>query len=216
MPQAAEGLVLRGPRLADGRVVDVALAGGRVAAVAPAGTLRPNAPGDLVELGGYLLLPAPAEPHAHHDTALTASGAPAPTPLPQRVAEAALLQLGHGATAQRCHVAVGGERGLAPLEAVLRTARALTGLAEVSTVAVPGRLTGLAGADQRARLRDAVALGAAAVGGSPDLDPDPAGHLAEVLALADAHGLAVDLHTGAADAGWLARLVAAARAGGGW
>ncbi|MDT0267722.1 hydrolase [Streptomyces sp. DSM 44915] len=216
-PPPADQLLLRGPRLADGRLVDVALADGRIAAVAPAGTLHPDRPGDLVDLSGYLLLPAPAEPHAHHDTALTAAGGPAgPGAVERRVTEAALLQLGHGATAQRGHVTVSDDRGLAALLAALRAGRALRGLAELTTVALPGPLTGRAGADQRARLREAVARGADVVGGAPDLDPDPVGHLMWVLALADEHRLPVDLHTGAADRDWLARLVAVASAGGGW
>ncbi|SOD61856.1 cytosine deaminase [Streptomyces zhaozhouensis] len=205
-------LVLRGPRLADGRTVDVALADGRVTAVAPAGSLRPRAPGDLVALDGYLLLPAPAEPHAHPETALTARDAAPRRPLPTRVAEAALIQLGHGATAQRCHVAI--DEGLEAWVSVLEAGRALAGLAEVSAVPLPGPLTGRAGADQRALLREAVAMGAGAVGGAPDRDPDPAGHLDAVLELADELRLPVALHTEAAEPAWLARLVAAAGDGG--
>ncbi|MBC3993658.1 hydrolase, partial [Streptomyces sp. AC563] len=58
----ATALLLSGARLADGRTVDVRLSGGRVDAVGTAGSL---APGARVDLSGYLLLPAPAEPHAH-------------------------------------------------------------------------------------------------------------------------------------------------------
>ncbi|WP_062207568.1 hypothetical protein [Streptomyces sp. NBRC 109706] len=214
----SDRLLLSGARLADGRPVDVALDAGRIRAVAPAGTLPAGAPGQRVELAGYLLLPAPAEPHAHHDVALTADGAPdgagGPTVLERRITEAALSQLGHGATAQRSHVLVRDDRGLAALAAAQRAGRALAGLAELSTVALPGPLTGRAGADQRARLREAVESGADAVGGAPDLDPDPVGHLRWVVELAAEHGRPVDLHTDAADAGWLARLVALAGAGG--
>ncbi|TNM25947.1 hydrolase [Streptomyces sedi] len=210
--RGAGELLLRGPRLADGRTVDVALADGRVAAVAPAGSLRPGAPGDLVPLDGYLLLPAPAEPHARPETALTAPGPEPRRPLPARVAESALIRLGHGATAQRCHVAI--DRGLEAWDTVIEAGRALAGLAEVSAVPLPGPLTGLAGAGQRARLRDALAMGAGAVGGAPDRDPDPAGHLDAVLELADAWGLPVALHTEAAEPAWLERLVASATAGG--
>ncbi|MBB1247338.1 hydrolase, partial [Streptomyces durbertensis] len=65
------GLLLCGARLADGRAVDVRLADGRIEAVGTAGSLRHHADhtGSRVDLDGYLLLPAPAEPHAHHDTA---------------------------------------------------------------------------------------------------------------------------------------------------
>ncbi|UED84664.1 hydrolase [Streptomyces profundus] len=216
MPDS-DRLLLSGARLADGRAVDVALADGRILAVAPAGTLPAGAPGERVDLAGYLLLPAPAEPHAHHDVALTAEAGGAaggPVVLERRITEAALSQLGHGATAQRSHVTVRDERGLAALAAARRAALALTGLTELGTVALPGRLTGTAGAEQRALLREAVVSGADAVGGAPDLDPDPAGHLDQVVELAAEHGSPVDLHTDAADARWLGRLVALARARG--
>ncbi|MGK5534132.1 hydrolase [Streptomyces sp. URMC 129] len=221
-----ERLLLSGPRLADGRTVDVRLSAGRVEAVGTPGSLSPPAPsgprgGDddaRVDLTGYLLLPAPAEPHAHHDTALTgvrAGSAPPPdTPvdLRRRVTEAALAQLGHGATAQRSHVRIGDARGLAALEAALDARRALRGLADLTAVAAPRLLTGLAGADNRAQLHDAAKMGADALGGCPDLDPDPAGYVDVVLGVAGEHGRAVDLHTEGDDPARLARLASAAAA----
>ncbi|PVC98881.1 amidohydrolase family protein [Streptomyces sp. CS014] len=210
-------LVLGGARLADGRAVDVRLSGSRIEAVGTAGSL--TARGPRIDLRGYLLLPAPAEPHAHGDTALTADSlgpdslGPAShraEDIQRRATEAALLQLGHGATALRTHVRVGDVQGLAPLEAVLQTRRALRGLADVMPVAVPRLLTGIAGADSLAMLRDAVKMGAAAVGGCPDLDPDPTGYTEAVLEIAAEHGLPVDLHTDADDPARLARLAAMA------
>ncbi|MFH9393343.1 amidohydrolase family protein [Streptomyces sp. NPDC017413] len=210
-------LVLGGARLTDGRTVDVRLSGSRIEAVGTAGSL--TARGPRIDLRGYLLLPAPAEPHAHSDTALTAAGAGPDSPGPasqhaediqRRATEAALLQLGHGATALRTHVRVGDVRGLAPLEAVLGARRALRGLADVMPVAVPRLLTGIAGADSLAMLRDAVKMGAAAVGGCPDLDPDPTGYTEAVLEIAAEHGCPVDLHTDGDDPARLARLAAMA------
>ncbi|MEV7089888.1 hydrolase [Streptomyces sp. NPDC093085] len=209
-------LVLRGARLADGRTVDVRLRGPRIEAVSTAGALPP-APGTArVDLGGYLLLPAPAEPHAHGDTALTADPAtegPVPyTPedVRRRATEAALLQLGHGATALRAHVRIGDAQGLGRLTGILQARRSLHGLAELTAVAVPRLLTGVAGADGLAMLRDAVKMGAAVVGGCPDLDPDPTGYAEAVLEVAAEHGCPVDLHTEAADPARLARLAALA------
>ncbi|MYX23108.1 hydrolase, partial [Streptomyces sp. SID8380] len=118
-----------------------------------------------------------------------------PRAVRSRATEAALLQLGHGATAQRAHVRVGDVQGLTALEAVLQTRTALHGLAELSVVAVPRLLTGVAGAEGRAQLRDAVKMGAAVVGGCPDLDPDPTGYTETLLAVAAEHGCPVDLHT---------------------
>ncbi|MFI0821365.1 hydrolase [Streptomyces sp. NPDC021098] len=213
-PTASSGstaLVLGGARLADGRTVDVRLSGGRIEAVGTTGSL---APGPRLDLGGYLLLPAPAEPHAHCDTALTA-GLAGPVPfgaedVQRRTTEAALLHLGHGATAVRTHVRIGGVHGLRSLEAVLAARHSLRGLVDLGAVAVPRVLTGAAGAGGLAMLRDAVGMGASVIGGCPDLDPDPTGHAEAVLDLAARHGCAVDLHTDGDDPARLARFAAMA------
>lgn len=86
----------------------------------------------------------------------------------------------------------------------------LRDLADLTLVAVPGLLTGRAGADHRARLREAAARGAPTLGGLPDRDPDPAGHVDLLLEMAGAHGCAVDLHTEATEPALLARVAAAA------
>lgn len=209
----ATGLLLAGARLTDGRTVDVRLGGGRIQAVGTAGSLPAPAMA-RVDLSGYLLLPAPAEPHAHGDTALTADGegpvSYAPDDVQRRATEAALLQLGHGATAVRSHVRIGDVHGLGPMEAALQARRSLRGLTDLTTVAVPRLLTGVAGADGLAMLRDAVKMGASVIGGCPDLDPDPTGFLEAVLELAAEHGCPVDLHTDGDDPGRLARLAAMA------
>lgn len=213
-------LLLCGARLTDGRVVDVRLSGPRIEAVGTAGSLAGSigatrqSAGARVDLRGYLLLPAPVEPHAHLDLALTA-GCPGPpaddvADVQRRATEAALLQLGHGATAVRSHVRVGDVHGLGALEAVLQARRALRGLVDVQVVAVARLLTGAAGADGLGVLRDALKMGASAVGGCPDLDPDPSGYAEAVFALAGEFGVPVDLHTAADDPGRLARLAAMA------
>ncbi|MFD3564927.1 amidohydrolase family protein [Streptomyces sp. NPDC058686] len=206
----AEGtaLLLCGARLTDGRTVDVRLGDGRIEAVGTAGSL--SAHPARVDLSGYLLLPAPAEPHAHGDTALSAATeGPVSYDGPdvqRRATEAALLQLGHGATAQRAHVRIGDMHGLGPMEAVLQAWRSLRYLADLRTVAMPRILTGLAGADGLSMLRDAVKMGASVVGGCPDLDPDPTGHVEAVLEIAAEHGCAVDLHTDGGDPARLGRI----------
>jgi cytosine deaminase len=220
MSADAAVLVLSGPRLADGRTVDVRLGADRIEAVGTPGSLTPSQrdPQDAaarIDLRGYLLLPAPAEPHAHHDSALTAATGQGPpagglTALRRRMTEAALLQLGHGATAQRSHIRIGDIAALTALEAALQTQRALRGLAELTVVAVPRLLTGRAGAEDRALLHDAAKMGATALGGIPDLDPDPAGYLDILLETAAEHGCALDLHTAGEDPARLARLAAAA------
>ena len=210
-PESA-ALTLSGARLTDGRVVDVRVCGGRIEAVGTAGSL--TAPGARLDLRGHLLLPAPAEPHAHGDSALTADCAgPAsqhPEDIQRRATEAALLQLGHGATAVRSHIRIGDVQGLAALEAVLQARRSLRGLADLTAVAVPRLLTGVAGADNLAMLRDAVKMGAGAVGGCPDLDPDPSGYVEAVLEVAAEHGCPVDLHLDGDDPARLARFASPA------
>lgn len=215
-------LLLTGARLVDGRTVDVRISGPRIEAVGTAGSLDRTATGGRagrqqqvaarIDLRGYLLLPAPAEPHAHLDLALTASGPPSgdSEDVQRRAVEAALLHLGHGTTAVRSHVRIGDVQGLGGLEAVLAARRALRDLVEVQAVAVPRLLTGAAGADGYAMLRDALKMGAQAVGGCPDLDPDPSGYVEAVLTLAAEHGVPVDLHTAADDPARLARLAAMA------
>lgn len=212
------GLLLCGAHLPDGRSVDVRLGGARIEAVGTAGSLAPSpagprgSDGTRLDLRGWLLLPAPAEPHAHLDTALTAGSTGPPSRQPEdvqrRVTEAALLQLGHGATAIRTHVRIGDVQGLHALEAVLQARRALHGLVELQAVAVPRLLTGVAGADCLAVLRDALKMGASAVGGCPDLDPDPGGCTEAALRVAAEFGVPVDLHTEADDPARLARLAA--------
>lgn len=205
-------LLLCGARLTDGRNVDVRLGGGRIEAVGTVGSLSAYA--TRVDLSGYLLLPAPAEPHAHGDTALSADiDGPVscdPQDVQRRATEAALLQLGYGATALRSHVRIGDVPGLGALAAVLQARRALRGLAELSAVAMPRVLTGAAGADGLAMLRDAVKMGASVVGGCPDRDPDPTGYVEAVLEVASEHGCPVDLHTDGDDPARLARLAAMA------
>ncbi|WP_250287945.1 amidohydrolase family protein [Streptomyces atroolivaceus] len=212
-PVGTSSLLLGGARLTDGRAVDVLLGGPRIEAVGTAGSLTTR--GIRLDLRGYLLLPAPAEPHAHADTALTgtAQGPPShrPEDVRRRATEAALLQLSHGATALRAHVPVGDLQGLGPLEGVLAARRSLRGLADLTVVAVPRLLTGVAGAGNLAVLRDAVDMGAGVIGGCPGLDPDPAGYAEAVLDLAASHDRPVDLHTDGDDPARLARLAAMAR-----
>lgn len=126
----------------------------------------------------------------------------------RRITEAALTSLGYGATAQRTHVRIGDVHGLRRLEAVLTARGALRGLAQLQVVAVPRLLTGLAGAEGRAQLREALRLGADVVGGCPELDPDPAGYVQTVVAAATDFDCPVDLHLRGRDPAQLARIAA--------
>ncbi|TDU06022.1 cytosine deaminase [Streptomyces sp. 846.5] len=216
-PAAPSGpaLLLSGARQADGHAVDVRILGERIESVGPAGSL--SAP-DRLDLTGYLLLPAPTEPHAHLDEAFSATppldpcaepdAAGSTEALQRRITEAALSGLGYGATVQRTHVRIGGVHGLTAMTAALQAARALHGLMELQVVPLPGTLTGRSGAEGRAALREALAMGAHAVGGCPEEDPEPDAHLDAVAALAEECRSPVDLHADLGDPRRLARLAA--------
>ncbi|MBC8194787.1 MAG: amidohydrolase family protein [Acidimicrobiia bacterium] len=207
-------LVLRNARLADGRLVDVSVVNGLISAVHDAGD-RPD--GDLPghDLGGWLLLPAMVEPHAHLDKALTAervhnvtgdlhgaieawisassAGRFSFEDTSQRASTAMELLLVHGVTAVRTHVNVGA--GTQNLEAVMDARSHMAGLMDVQIVALTGNpMTGPEGAANRASLDAAIEAGADLVGGCPHLDPDGPGLISHALTVAAEAGVGVDLH----------------------
>ena len=227
---------LHNARLADGRLVDVVIDGGLIAAVEPAQprtvgveagdgaagatagagrTAWTAGAGRIVDLTGFVLLPAAAEPHAHLDKALTAEIVPNPTfdllgaimawlelrtsltadDIAARARAGALALLANGVTAIRTHVDVGEGIGVRGVEALVRVRAALADLVDLQIVALVSRpLVGLAGAENRAWQREAMAMGADVVGGSPHVDPDPPGHLQECVKLAAELGRPLDLH----------------------
>ena len=210
-----EALQLGGVTLPDGQTGDVRLEGGKITAVEPPGAAAGSAARRL-DLVGYLLLPAPAEPHAHLDKALTAPRVANPThDLPgaieawlafrstlepeevaRRAVRAALAQLAHGATAIRTHVDVGPGVELRAFEGLLEARELLRGQVEIQLVPLPSvPVTGAAGADNRARLRAAMEAGADVVGGCPYLDPDPGASHELFLGLGAEFDRPVDLHS---------------------
>jgi cytosine/creatinine deaminase len=192
-------LTLRNLTLPDGGRADIRLAGGRIEAI---GSFA-----DGEDLEGYLLLPAPVEPHAHLDKAFSADLVPNPSgdllgavkgwlahrptmsekDITLRAEKALWTYLAHGATVVRTHVDIGEDIGLRGLHAIAK----LDGLQVVAFGANP--LSGVEGAGNRALLRDAIDAGADAVGACPALDPDPRGCIDAVLELA-ADRVPVDMH----------------------
>jgi cytosine deaminase len=207
-------LLLGGVALATGQVVDVRLQGASIAEVGAPGTLLPA--DEHLDLTGYILLPAPAEPHAHLDKALTAARVRNPTgdllgaieawvpyrstmaheDIVRRATEAALMYLANGATAVRTHVDVGDSIGLRALNALMEVREALRDQVTLQLVALVGvPLTGAEGAENRSMLRAAIESGADVVGGCPHLDPDPAACQETCLSLAAELERPIDLHT---------------------
>ncbi len=208
--------LLHNARLADGRVVDIAIADGRISAVGPAGaSVRDGV--EVDDLGGWLLLPALGEPHAHLDKALTAELVPNPAgdllgaidawiaaaaagtfahdDTVDRAVQAMDLLVAHGVTAVRSHANVSEHTGAASVVALREAADRFEGVLDVQIVALTSvPITGADGAGNRAALDAAVEAGVDLIGGCPHLDPDGDRLIADALALAADAGLGVDLH----------------------
>jgi cytosine deaminase len=207
-------MLLTRATLADGRRVDLRLTGDRIAAVAD--HLVPADGESVVDLEAHLLLPAPAEPHAHLDKALTADRVPNPAgdllgaikawlayrptltvdDIADRAERAVRMLAANGITAIRTHVDVGVDIGTRGIEALVRTRRAVEDAVDLQIVAlnsVPS--TGELGVGNRAALDEAVDVGADVVGGCPHLEAEPMAAIEHALELAAAHGHPVDLHT---------------------
>jgi cytosine deaminase len=206
--------LLQDATLPSGERVDIRLEGSSIAEIARPGLAAPAGEHDAVDLAGYLVLPAPAEPHTHLDKALTADRVENPTrdllgaitawhayregltadDISQRAEAAARLALSNGVTAIRTHVDVGRGIELRGVEALLGVKERLSELVDIQIVALTYPLTGAEGLENRARLREALAMGADVAGGAPHIDPDPAGHVEACLAIASELGRPVDLH----------------------
>ena len=213
-------LVLRNGRLVDGRSVDVRIDtdDGTISAVMDAGSTALDGDTEVEDLEGWLLLPAMAEPHAHLDKALTADEVPNPKGdlmgaihawfeaaedgrlsydrTVERATQALEMLLVHGVTAVRTHINVTADIGIESILAVQEAARAMEGLIDFQMVALTG--WPMTGPDSTANVRaleDAVEAGVDLVGGCPNLQDDPPAHISDVLALATAAGIDIDLHT---------------------
>ncbi|MET0805615.1 MAG: amidohydrolase family protein [Lacisediminihabitans sp.] len=216
--------LIRNATTADGAVVDVRIDRGTVVEVAPAGTLIGDA--DL-DLAGFLLLPAPAEPHAHLDKAMSwdlidppmgdlvraidswraYSSVMTEDSIADRARAAALRLLANGTTAIRSHVdLLVGDEPLRGVRALVRVREELRDLMDIELVA-------LAASDlPDSTVEAALDLGIDLVGGAPHLAPAPLDDLRRLLAIAERRGVGVDMHTdeglgGDPTLGELARIV---------
>ncbi|MEP6661286.1 MAG: amidohydrolase family protein [Acidimicrobiales bacterium] len=207
-------LLLRKVTLGDTTTADVRIDGDRIAAVAASITPEPGE--EVLDLAGYVLLPAAVEPHAHLDKAFLADRVPNPKgdlvraieaihaayesitidDIAERAERAARISLTNGITAIRTHVDVNMGNGLRSVEALLRVRATLKDLVDIQIVALIGPpLVGRDGADNRALLRDALDAGVDVVGGCPQFDPDHDGSLDYLLETAGHLGRPLDLHT---------------------
>ena len=202
--------LLRAATLTDGSVVDVGI--GRVdghAVVTSVASADPAAQ-DGLDLHGYVLFTAPAEPHAHLDKALSWDALqPKLGDLHAAIAtwkdgsqrfdeesfrvrarEAACALLRNGTTAVRTHVDIlVGDDPLRGIRAVDAVRRELAGLMDIEIVALIKPYSGVE------LLHAALDSGADLVGGSPHNAPDPGGELDRLLGVAEKRGVGTDLHT---------------------
>lgn len=201
---------LRNASLVDGSVVDVELIEDIVCSVGPAAHEPIVASGEVVDLTGFLLLTAPAEPHAHLDKALSWDLINPPAgdlelaiaswraysaqmtveSIAERALAQALAMLRNGTTAIRCHVDIlSGPEPLRGTAALIQVREQLAGLMDIELVTLAAHDTADAAIDA------ALDLGIDLVGGAPHLAPDPSADLRRLLAIAERRGVGVDLHT---------------------
>lgn len=198
--------------LADGRQVDLGIEGGRIAAIAAAGSMALP----TLDLGGALIVPGFIDGHIHLDKTLL--GRPfvphrRGDAVAERIAREKELRrdLGYpvetrarnllsqvvalGTTALRTHVDIDAEVGLAGLQALLRVREEVRGFIDIQIVAFPQ--SGVISDPGTADLLDqAIREGADLVGGldPAGIDNDVTGHLDAIFAIAERHGVGLDIH----------------------
>ncbi|MBI2881943.1 MAG: amidohydrolase family protein [Candidatus Tectomicrobia bacterium] len=196
---------------------DVLIEDGRIAAV---GVGLEGKGASVIDLRGRVLLPGLVDAHTHLDKAFTQDFCASAEGTLQaairemakykktagvediyRRAERCLLRfVSHGTTAVRSHVDVDSLVGLRGMEAMVRLRERHRERVTLQLVPfTPGASLVSGPAEHRALLREAVAMGADAVGGVPASSGDAESLLSTVFGLAAEFGLPVDLHVDESD-----------------
>ena len=207
-----DATLLANVRLADGRDVDIRMAGGAIDAIGPgldATDVR------VIDGGGLLALPGMIDGHVHLDKTLTGlpwmpypagpdrasriateRGLRAQLPPPaQRASNLVRQAVAAGTTAFRSHADIGPDIGLRHVEALLEVKAAFAHAADFQIVAFPQY--GVLAAPGTFELMDeALSMGADVVGGIDPIvqDGDLDGQLDLLLRLAEKHGAGLDPH----------------------
>ncbi len=206
--------LLRNGRPLGGTSADILVEGGRIATIGP--RLDPPAGAAIEEGRGLLALPAFVEGHAHLDKTLW--GQPwwrnavgprlidrieterrerarlglDPGEQAERLARAFLAR---GTTRIRTHADIDTEIGTRNVEALIALRERMRGTVDIQVVAFPQ--SGLMIRPGTKELLEAALRGGADILGGIDpsgIDRDPKGHLDTVFALADRHGVPLDIH----------------------
>ncbi len=202
--------VLRNATLADGSRCDIEIAGDTITGVIPAGSALARPVNQQLDVDGFLVMTAPAEPHAHLDKALSwdliappmgdlvsaiaswraYSSVMSIDDIADRARRQALAMLRNGTTAIRCHVdMLIGDDPLRGAHALVRVRNDLRDLIDIELVALPGDDI------PDSTIEEAIGLGVDLVGGAPHLAPEPLVELERLLAIAERVGVGVDVHT---------------------
>lgn len=208
--------VFTNARLADGRLADITVADGRIAAIDAAGST--GEAGDRIDIAGRLLVPSFVEGHIHLDTsfygdawvphrpctagfdvhervAFQAENMAKAAPMAERARNQLDLCIANGTLRMRSHVMVDGSVGLKSLETILAVREDYRDLIDIQLVAFPQ--SGILKSPGTADLLDAaIGLGADLVGGldPASFDRDVTAHLDVVFGVAERRGVDVDIH----------------------
>jgi cytosine/adenosine deaminase-related metal-dependent hydrolase len=208
-------VLLANATLPDGRRANVAVENGRIAAISEPGVAAPPAAQSL-DLAGALIVPGFVDGHIHLDKTLL--GLPFQSHRPgdsvaERIAREKELRrelryaveararnliaqiVAFGTTALRSHVDIDTEVGLSGLHALLRAREAAREFVDIQIVAFPQSGV-MADPGVRDLLDQAMRDGADLVGGldPAGIDNDVNGHLDAIFAIAERHGVGLDIH----------------------
>ncbi|MGV8938723.1 MAG: amidohydrolase family protein [Allorhizobium sp.] len=203
-------------RLADGNLHDITVTDGRIAAIAPAGSVADAV--ERIDIAGALLVPSFVEGHIHLDTsffgdkwvahrpctngfdvhervAFQAENMAKAAPMAERARNQLDLCIANGSLQMRSHVMVDGSVGLTSLETILAVREEYRGIIDIQLVAFPQ--SGILKSPGTPDLLDAaIGLGADVIGGldPASFDRSIDGHLDVVFATAERRGVDIDIH----------------------
>jgi cytosine deaminase len=207
--------IYRNLRRPDGRLVDLSIADGRIAAIEPTGRVAPGR-AQVVDGDGQLLLPALVESHVHIDKTLWGlpwrphSAGPSlknlianerrvlreiNVPIAKRAGGLLENCIARGSLHIRSHIDVDPEIGLRHVEALLALRETYRDVVEMQFVVFPQ--TGMLIQPGTVELMErALEMGVETVGGldPAGIDNDPIRHLETIFNLAGKHGRGVDIH----------------------